>query len=94
LGQAAVVKSTVLSLLERFYDPTDGKVLWEGKDISTIDITDHRKMISLVSQDPVLYSGTIRENVAIGISNKFVSDEAVWAACRQANIENYIMSMQ
>ncbi|RWA09627.1 hypothetical protein EKO27_g5492 [Xylaria grammica] len=94
VGPSGCGKSTMLSLIERFYEPTNGSVLVDGQDISHVDIGQHRKKISLVSQDPVVYSGTIRENIALGLPGEVVSDEAIWAACRQANIEQFIVSLQ
>ncbi|KAI0802501.1 putative ABC multidrug transporter [Xylaria sp. FL0064] len=94
VGPSGCGKSTILSLVERFYDPTNGTILVGGQDLSKIDIVQHRKAISLVSQDPVMYSGTIKENVAMGLAGENVSDEAIWAACRMANIDKFIISLQ
>jgi ATP-binding cassette subfamily B (MDR/TAP) protein 1 len=94
VGPSGCGKSTILQLIERFYDPTCGSVLIGGRDLFDVDIKQHRKTISLVSQDPVLYSGTIRENIAMGLPDEDVSDEAIWVACRQANIESFIVSLQ
>ncbi|KAI2629784.1 putative ABC multidrug transporter [Hypoxylon sp. NC1633] len=94
VGPSGCGKSTVLSLIERFYNPTKGKILVEGQDLSKMDIAQHRRAISLVSQDPVIFSGTIRENISMGLPGEEVSDEAIWAACRQANIEAFIISLQ
>lgn len=66
----------------------------DGQDISNIDIAEHRKAIALASQDTMVYSDTIRENIAMGLPGQNVSDEAIWAACRQANIDSFILSLQ
>ncbi|KAI0472515.1 multidrug resistance protein 1, 2, 3 [Xylaria cf. heliscus] len=94
VGPSGCGKSTTLSLIERFYTPTSGTILVDGQDLSTIDLEQHRKSISLVSQEAVLFSTTIRENIAIGLPGEVVSDEAIWAACQQANIKYFIESLQ
>ncbi|KAH9883684.1 putative ABC multidrug transporter [Xylariomycetidae sp. FL2044] len=94
VGPSGCGKSTVLSLLERFYDPTSGTITMEGRNLATIEPENHRRTISLVSQDTVMYSGTIRENIAMGLPDENVPDETIWASCRQANIEDFIISLQ
>ncbi|KAI1773033.1 putative ABC multidrug transporter [Hypoxylon cercidicola] len=93
VGPSGCGKSTVLSLLERFYNPTNGMILIGGQDLSKIDIAQHRRAISLVSQDSVVFSGTVRENISMGLPGEDVSDEAIWAACRQSNIDGFIISL-
>lgn len=94
VGQSGCGKSTLLQLIERFYDPASGSVVVGGRDLVDVDMKQHRKTISLVSQDTVLYSGTIRKNIAMGLPDEEVSDEAILAACRQAYIESFVMSLQ
>jgi ATP-binding cassette subfamily B (MDR/TAP) protein 1 len=94
VGGSGSGKSTVFALVERFYDPDRGSVLAGGYDISKLNLRQYRQIISLVSQEAVLYSGTIRENIALGIPDQTVSDEAIWAACKQANIYEFIASLQ
>ncbi|KAI0192134.1 multidrug resistance protein 1, 2, 3 [Astrocystis sublimbata] len=94
VGPSGCGKSTILSLIERFYTPTSGSILVDGRNLSSVDLKQHRKMISLVSQEAVLFSTTIRENIAMGLPGEDVSDEAIWAACRQANIESFIKTLQ
>jgi ATP-binding cassette subfamily B (MDR/TAP) protein 1 len=94
VGPSGCGKSTFLSLIERFYAPDAGSIFVDGQDISTIDVDKYRKSISLVSQESVLFSTTVRENIAMGLPGEDVPDEAIWAACRQANIESFIASLQ
>ncbi|KAI1430775.1 putative ABC multidrug transporter [Xylaria sp. CBS 124048] len=94
VGPSGSGKTTVLSLLEKFYDPTNGTVLQEGQNLAKLDAAQHRKAISLVSQDPVIYSGTVRENIAMGLPGELVSDDAIWSACQLANIDEFITSLQ
>jgi ATP-binding cassette subfamily B (MDR/TAP) protein 1 len=94
VGGSGSGKSTVFALIERFYDPNRGSVLAGGHDISKLHLGRYRQIISLVSQEAVLYSGSIRENIALGIPDQNVSDEAIWAACKQANIHDFVVSLQ
>jgi ATP-binding cassette, subfamily B (MDR/TAP), member 1 len=61
VGPSGCGKSTIVSLLERFYDPTGGSIFLDGKDISTLNLRNYRSHVALVSQEPVLYTGTIRD---------------------------------
>ena len=90
VGRSGCGKSTVVSLIERFYDPNLGSVMLDGKDISTLHLRGYRSQIALVSQEPVLYSGTIRENVRLGASEN-VDEDAVVKACKDANIYDFIV---
>ncbi len=91
VGASGCGKSTIVSLIERFYDPTRGSILLDGKDITKLHLGDYRSQIAFVSQEPVLYSGTIRDNILLGCELK-VDDEAVTQACRDANIYDFIVS--
>ncbi|KAK2031832.1 ABC transporter [Colletotrichum zoysiae] len=92
VGASGCGKSTTIALLERFYDPLAGAVFVDGKEISTLNVNDYRSFIALVSQEPTLYQGTIRENIVLG-ANSEVTDEAIEFACREANIYDFIVSM-
>ncbi|KAI9733531.1 MAG: hypothetical protein M1834_003131 [Cirrosporium novae-zelandiae] len=93
VGPSGCGKSTLVSLIERFYDPTSGLVKVDGQDISKLNVNQYRRMISLVSQEPTLYSGTIRENIAIGLAGQEVDDDAIIDVCKQANIYDFIASL-
>ncbi|GAP87440.1 putative ABC multidrug transporter mdr1 [Rosellinia necatrix] len=93
VGASGCGKSTTIALLERFYDPLSGGVFIDGKEISSLNIKQYRSFIALVSQEPTLYQGTIKENILLGTSNENVTDEAVEHACREANIYDFIMSL-
>ncbi|KAG8937440.1 GTPase-activating protein, partial [Tulasnella sp. 424] len=95
VGMSGCGKSTAIQLIERFYDPTSGKVLLDGVDISTLNLGDYRKNIALVSQEPTLYAGTIRFNILLG-STKPASEVAqgeIEQVCRDANILEFIQSL-
>ncbi|TQS32893.1 hypothetical protein Golomagni_06778, partial [Golovinomyces magnicellulatus] len=94
VGSSGCGKSTTLSLIERFYSPNSGSVYFNGQEVSTLDLDSYRKSISLVSQDSVLYSASIRENIVMGRPGEQVSDETIWEVCRQANIADFIASLE
>lgn len=91
VGASGCGKSTTISLLERFYDPDSGTILYGDQDISSVDVKEYRKNVSLVSQEPTLYEGTIRENV--GLSVDVADDAAIEQACIDAQIHDFITSL-
>ena len=92
VGPSGCGKSTVISLLERFYNPTAGCIRFNGKDISTLNLSDYRGEMALVSQEPTVYHGTVRENIMLGAKGE-VSDDLVFQACKEANIFDFITSL-
>jgi ATP-binding cassette subfamily B (MDR/TAP) protein 1 len=90
VGPSGCGKSTVISLIERFYDPTRGSIFLDGRDISQLNLQGYRSHIALVSQEPVLYSGTIRDNITLGTDANVGEDEVV-QACKDANIYDFIV---
>uniref|UniRef100_A0A8C4LDX1 Mitochondrial potassium channel ATP-binding subunit n=1 Tax=Equus asinus asinus TaxID=83772 RepID=A0A8C4LDX1_EQUAS len=91
VGQSGGGKTTVASLLERFYDPTAGKVTLDGWDLRTLDPSWLRgQVIGFISQEPVLFGTTIMENIRFGKLD--ASDEEVYAAAREANAHEFIAS--
>ncbi|KAK3375110.1 P-loop containing nucleoside triphosphate hydrolase protein [Podospora didyma] len=92
VGASGCGKSTTIALLERFYDPLAGGIYVDGKEISSLNINDYRRYIALVSQEPTLYQGTIRENILLGAPHE-VSDDQIEFACKEANIYDFILSM-
>jgi ATP-binding cassette subfamily B (MDR/TAP) protein 1 len=93
VGASGCGKSTAIALLERFYDPLSGGIYVDGKDISRLNVNSYRSFLALVSQEPTLYQGTIRENVLLGIDRDGIPDEAVFQACKDANIYDFILSL-
>ncbi|KAG9407963.1 ABC transporter B member 10 [Aphanomyces cochlioides] len=93
-GPSGGGKSTCVALLERFYNPTLGSITLDGRDISTLNLHWLRSQIGLVGQEPVLFVGTIAENIASGISD-YTSlpdlQERVEEAAKMANAHNFIM---
>ncbi|KAI1380474.1 P-loop containing nucleoside triphosphate hydrolase protein [Hypoxylon crocopeplum] len=92
-GASGSGKSTIISLLERFHDPSSGAVLVDGRDIRELNVGNLRKQFSLVSQESALFSGTIRSNIELGCSWRTVSDEEIKKACTQANILDFVQSL-
>jgi ATP-binding cassette subfamily B (MDR/TAP) protein 1 len=93
VGQTGSGKSTFISLLERFYEPDLGRVLVDGRDITELDVNLYRQSISLVSQETIMFSGTIRENIAVGQVEREVTDAEIMNACQQANIVDFVQSL-
>merc|ERR1719440_2525054 len=65
-GPSGSGKSTIIQLIERFYDPQEGAVLLDGVDIKTLNVRWLRSQLGLVAQEPVLFQGTVAENIAYG----------------------------
>ena len=91
VGASGCGKSTTIALLERFNDPTSGVVLVDGKNIAKLNVCDYRRNIGLVMQEPMLYSGSIRENILLGVDIPDSGDELVEEVCRKANIWEFVV---
>lgn len=95
VGTTGSGKSTIVSLIERFYDPTTGFILVDSRPIKSLHIFAYRKRVGLVSQEPNLYSGSIKMNLIIGLDDEGVkpTDELIKKACEEANIYDFISSL-
>ena len=93
VGASGCGKSTTIALMERFYDPLSGGIFVDGKEISSLNINDYRGHLALVSQEPTLYQGSVRENVLLGADREDVPEEAIIQACKDANIYDFIISL-
>ena len=93
VGSSGSGKSTIIALLERFYDPSSGSILINGMDLSALDVEQYRATLSLVSQETFLYQGSIQENIELGIKDRQISKEQLVQACRDANIHDFITSL-
>ena len=91
VGPTGVGKTTVISLLERFYDPLSGAVRIDGTDIRTVTQKSLRENISLVSQDVFLFNDTVRENLLF--SNPGATEEQLLAAIKAAHAEEFISEL-
>ena len=93
VGASGCGKSTTIALMERFYDPLSGGVFVDGKDISSLNVSDYRGFLALVSQEPTLYQGSVRENVLLGADREDVPEDTIIQACKDANIYDFIISL-
>ncbi|KAJ4414176.1 hypothetical protein N0V82_008078 [Gnomoniopsis sp. IMI 355080] len=95
VGASGAGKSSVVGLLERFYDVQSGSILCNGKDIKDVDVYEYRKLLSLVAQEATLFQGTIKENILLGVPDQdsVVTDAQVHQACRDAAIHDFIVSL-
>ncbi|EGD76002.1 multidrug resistance protein [Salpingoeca rosetta] len=93
VGQSGCGKSTMISLIERFYSPVGGKILVDGVDAEKIDPGHLRKHIALVTQQPELFASSIKENIAYGIPED-VPMERIEDAARKANAYDFIQEFQ
>jgi ATP-binding cassette subfamily B (MDR/TAP) protein 1 len=97
VGASGCGKSTAVGLLERFYDPLIGDIVVDGVALSAYNLTDYRKNISVVSQEPTsplfiiangsLYQGTVKFNILLGATRDEVTQEEIDKACQEANVK-------
>ncbi|CAM0957374.1 unnamed protein product [Alopecurus aequalis] len=92
VGESGCGKSTVIALLERFYDPDSGMVTLDGVDIKNLKVGWLRQQMGLVSQEPVLFNDTIRANIAYGKQGDATEDEII-AVAKAANAHQFISSL-
>jgi ATP-binding cassette subfamily B protein len=88
VGPSGAGKSTVFEILQRFYDPQQGQVLLDGRDIRELGLRQLREHIALVPQQPALFTGDVRYNIAYGKPD--ANDEEVYAAARAAHAHEFI----
>ncbi|HYC24831.1 MAG TPA: ABC transporter transmembrane domain-containing protein [Roseiarcus sp.] len=91
VGPSGAGKSTVFQLLMRFYDPSRGRISFDGLDIRTVDPAALRRRIAFVPQEPIIFAATIAENIAFGGAE--ASQEAIRAAATRAAADGFIMTL-
>uniref|UniRef100_A0A8C4Y6F7 ATP-binding cassette sub-family B member 5 n=1 Tax=Gopherus evgoodei TaxID=1825980 RepID=A0A8C4Y6F7_9SAUR len=89
VGSSGCGKSTMVQLLQRFYDPQEGMITVDGHDIKSLNLRHYREFIGVVSQEPVLFGTTIRNNIRYGRED--VTDEEIENAAKEANAYDFIM---
>ncbi|XP_060270561.1 ATP-dependent translocase ABCB1-like isoform X2 [Ovis aries] len=90
VGSSGCGKSTVVQLLERFYDPLAGTVFIDGKEVKQLNVQWLRAHMGIVSQEPILFDCSIGENIAYGDNSRVVSQEEIEHAAKEANIHSFI----
>jgi ATP-binding cassette subfamily B (MDR/TAP) protein 1 len=94
VGASGSGKSTSIQLLQRFYDPIDGQVLLDGHDLRKLDISWLRSQMGVVSQEPVLFNMSIRQNLMLGVPEGVtVTEEDLKRACTEANCHSFISKL-
>jgi ATP-binding cassette subfamily B (MDR/TAP) protein 1 len=94
VGTSGSGKTTIISLLEKFYIPNSGQILLDGVDLKTIDPTWLHKHVGIVTQEPVLFAGTIRENLCYAIDGvREVTQQEIEQVAIAANIHDFIKSL-
>lgn len=100
VGESGSGKSTIIQILERFYNPSHGSITLDGRPIQSLQVKWLRRQIGLVGQEPVLFDGTVAENVAHGLLGSDleslspeVKREMIVQACQQANAHDFIVKM-
>ena len=88
VGASGAGKTTLCNLVARFYDPTEGRILIDGRDLRQIDVESYRRLIGVVEQDVFLFDGTVAANIGYGARQ--ATDDAVRDAARVANAEEFI----
>ena len=89
-GHSGSGKSSMISLIERFYDPQEGSIHFSGVDIKELEPRWYKQQIALVAQEPVLFAGSIKENICYGLDVEKVRQEDLETACKQAMCYNFI----
>lgn len=92
VGASGAGKSTIADLIPRFHDVTSGQILIDGHDVKTLDLFSYRRLIGMVSQDPILFNDTIEANIKLGLGNK--SHDEIIEAARVANAHHFIMKKE
>jgi ATP-binding cassette subfamily B protein len=89
VGPSGGGKSTIISLIQRFYEPATGAIKIDGQNVNAVDLTSLRANIAFVSQDVYLFAGTIRENIELGRPG--ATDDEIMTAARKANAHDFIL---
>ncbi|RVD87317.1 uncharacterized protein DFL_001559 [Arthrobotrys flagrans] len=92
VGASGCGKTTVISLLERYYDPTYGQITLGNHDIKSLSPKLYRRHLSLVQQEPTLYQGSVKENISLGLDYEPTREE-LEKACKMANAYDFVMGL-
>ncbi|MFC0261563.1 ABC transporter ATP-binding protein [Fontibacter flavus] len=92
VGPSGGGKSTIADLVPRFYDPTEGKITLDGRNIKDIDLLSLRKLMGIVTQESILFNDTVYNNIAFGLEG--ISEEEVTQAAKIANAHEFIVQLE
>lgn len=93
VGPSGSGKSTSVSLLQRFYDPLSGSITLDGRNLKDLNVKWLREKIGVVSQEPVLFNTSIRQNLIMGSTNANIDQNEITAACKKANCHSFIKQL-
>ncbi|KAF5743564.1 ABC transporter B family member 28 [Tripterygium wilfordii] len=93
VGPSGSGKSTIVQLLARFYEPIKGRLTIAGEDVRTFDKSEWARVVSIVNQEPVLFSISVGENIAYGLPDDYVSKDDIIKAAKAANAHEFILSL-
>ncbi|CAK7337179.1 unnamed protein product [Dovyalis caffra] len=93
VGPSGSGKSTIVQLLARFYEPTKGRITVSGEDVRSFEKTEWALVVSIVNQEPVLFSVSVGENIAYGLPDDDVSKDDIIKAAKAANAHEFIISL-
>ncbi|KAH8284597.1 hypothetical protein KR018_005431 [Drosophila ironensis] len=93
VGPSGCGKSTCIQLIQRFYDVDAGATLIDEVDVRDVMMSNLRNQLGIVSQEPILFDRTIRENISYGDNSRSVTDQEIISACRKSNIHEFIANL-
>jgi ATP-binding cassette subfamily B protein len=93
IGDSGSGKSTVLSLIPRFFDPAEGRILMDGEDIRSYSLKSLREQIAVVPQEQIIFYTTVRENIALGKPEVEVAEKEITEAAVKANAHGFIVNL-
>eukprot|EP00930_Biecheleria_cincta_P033732 TRINITY_DN23363_c0_g1_i1.p1 TRINITY_DN23363_c0_g1~~TRINITY_DN23363_c0_g1_i1.p1 ORF type:complete len:1001 (+),score=177.30 TRINITY_DN23363_c0_g1_i1:317-3004(+) len=93
VGKSGMGKSTLISLLLRFYDPQEGNVLLDGKPLEQYNLRSYRAGIAVVAQETQIFRRSVKENLVYGLEEGSYDDQSVQEACKKANAHDFIMQL-
>jgi len=93
VGPSGCGKSTCIQLIQRFYDVDEGATLIDERDVRDVSMTNLRNQLGIVSQEPILFDRTIRENISYGDNSRIVTDQEIISACKKSNIHEFIANL-
>jgi ABC-type multidrug transport system fused ATPase/permease subunit len=93
VGPSGSGKSTTIQLVQRFYDALSGQVILDGHNVKDLNVKWLRQQIGVVSQEPVLFNMTVRQNLLMGTENQDISESIIVEACKEANCHTFITQL-